>query len=93
MAKEDKNIYYCLGCGVVHPRGNFYKSYSPKHVNGTYPFCKKFIKETVYRKDNSIDVEKFKDILRQADAPYLEDEMNGALAEERREPVGAYFQE
>lgn len=86
MAEE--KIYYCIGCGRPHPRGDFYKSYT--HKNGVYPFCKKYIKEEVYKDDKNIDVERFKDILRQADAPYIESEFQGA-AEEKRETIGAYF--
>ncbi len=86
MAEE--KIYYCIGCGKPHPRGNFYKSYT--HTNGVYPFCKDYIKKEVYRDNETIDVEKFKDILRQADAPYIDSEFQGAI-EEKRETVGAYF--
>lgn len=86
MAEE--KIYYCVGCGTPHPRANFYKSYT--HANGVYPFCKNYIKKTVYKNDKTVDVEKFKGILRQADAPYIDSEFQGAI-EERRETIGAYF--
>lgn len=86
MAEE--KIYYCLGCGQPHPRGSFYKSYT--HTNGVYPFCKTYIKKEVYKRDESIDIEKLKDILRQADAPYIDSEFQGAVGE-KRETIGAYF--
>jgi hypothetical protein len=38
-----------------------------------------------------VNIEKFKDILRQADAPFIISEIEGALGEEKREPIGAYF--
>lgn len=84
----EEKIYYCIGCGKSHPRGNFYKSYT--HINGVYPFCKDYIKKEAYRDKETIDVEKFKDILRQADAPYIDSEFQGAV-DEKRETVGAYF--
>lgn len=86
---SNDKVYFCIGCGQPHPRSNFYKSYT--HANGVYPFCKTYIKDEVYNKDDTINVERFKDILRQANAPFLISEMEGALGEEKREPVGAYF--
>lgn len=84
----EKKIYYCIGCGKPHPRRNFYTSYT--HTNGVYPFCKEYIKKEVYRDNGTIDIEKFKDILRQADAPYIDSEFQGAI-EEKRDAIGAYF--
>ena len=84
----DKPIYYCVGCGKPHPRGNFYKSYT--HTSGVYPFCKDYIKKDVYINESDIDIEKLKNILRQADAPFLTSEVLGSI-EEKRETVGAYF--
>lgn len=83
-----EQIYYCLGCGKAHPRTNFYKSYT--HTNGVYPFCKDYIKKTTYNTDTTINVEKLKEILRQADAPYIDSEFQGAISE-KRETIGAYF--
>ena len=88
MSVAEEKIYYCIGCGKTHPRANFYKSYT--HKNGVYPFCKNYIKKTVYKNDKTVDAEKFKDILRQADAPYVDSEFQGAV-EEKRETIGAYF--
>lgn len=85
-----KKIYYCIGCGKTHARGEFYKSYNPIHRNGVYPFCKDYIKEQVYTINNTVDVEKFKSLLMQMDAPFLIDEFEGAL-EDKRETIGTYF--
>lgn len=85
-----EKIYYCIGCGKTHNRGEFYKSYNSQHKNGVYPFCKEYIKKEVYRKDGSINVEKFKNLLMQMDAPFLRDEFEGAL-EEKSETIGRYF--
>jgi len=88
MSDKNNEIYYCIGCGEAHPRSRFYKSYT--HTSGVYPFCKKYIKEKSYIDDKTVSVDKFKNILRQADAPYMESEFNGAVGE-KRETVGAYF--
>ena len=85
-----KNIYYCIGCGREHERGEFYKSYNSNHKNGVYPFCKKYIKKEVYREDDSINIKKFKNLLMQIDAPFLIEEFEGAL-EDKRETIGTYF--
>lgn len=86
-----EKIYYCIGCSSPHDRGVFYTSYNAMHKNGVYPFCKDYIKNTVYRSDKNIDVEKFKKLLRQMDAPFLINEFEGALEEKRRETIGAYI--
>ena len=88
MAKE--KIYYCVGCGKTHPKGDFYKSYNPKHKNGVYPFCKNYIKREVYKDNNKIDLKKFQSILMQIDAPFIYSEFEGAILG-KREAVGGYF--
>ena len=56
---EQGHIYYCIGCNETHSRRDFYTSFNSTHQNGTYPFCKDFIKKTVYLPDKvSVDIEK-----------------------------------
>lgn len=86
-----KNIYYCVGCGKIHAKNNFYKSHNPHHKNGVYPFCKKYIKNQVYTQDGRININKFKELLRQIDEPFLISEFMSATQEKRRETIGAYF--
>lgn len=86
---EDK-IYYCVGCGTTHPKGNFYVSYNSVHANGVLPYCKTFIKSKTYKKDKSIDIEKLKNILRQVDIPFLNDTFESALTS-GGDVVGKYF--
>lgn len=90
MAKEDNNIYYCVGCGKIHPKGSFYVSYSPNHANGRLFYCKDYIKNKVYKRDSEIDVEKLKDILRQLDLPFLDDVFESAHSS-GGDIVGHYF--
>lgn len=89
MSKQ--KIYFCLGCGKSHARANFYKSNNELHKNGVIPFCKDFIRDYCTNLDGSPDTIKLKNLLRQVDKPFLEDEWEGALAEKERETFGAYF--
>ena len=88
MAKD--SVYFCLGCGEIHPRTRFYMSYNPRNVNGIQPYCKNYIKEYVYINHEDVDVDKLKYILMRCDTPFLITEFEGAVAE-KRETVGAYF--
>ena len=89
VAKKDENIYYCVGCGKTHPKGNFYVSYSPNHANGRLFYCKDFIKKKVY--DNKgINIKNFKDVLRQLDLPFLDDIYNNAT-DTKGDTIGHYF--
>ncbi len=85
-----EKIYYCVGCGKEHKRGDFYKSYNAQHKNGVHPFCKDYIKNEVYQANGDINVDKFKNLLRQINAPFLIDEFDGAL-DDKRETIGTYF--
>ena len=87
---KDENIYYCVGCGKVHRPEEFYISYHLYHANGKLPFCKKFIKNKVYKSDDSVDVEKFKTLLMQLDLPFLQEIYDKTL-ESGSDPVGNYF--
>ena len=90
MAKKDENIYYCVGCGKTHPKGNFYVSYSPNHANGRLFYCKDFIKGKVYDIDGSLNIEKFKKILRELNVAFLYDVFESAL-ESKQDTIGTYF--
>lgn len=88
--KTDENIYYCIGCNQAHPKGNFYTSFNPIHQSGRYPFCKKYIKADVYINEEDIDLSRFKNLLRQMDAPFLQNIWESSL-EGTMETIGAYF--
>ena len=87
---KDENIYYCVGCGKVHRPEEFYVSYHFYHANGRLPFCKKFIKDRVYNRDDSVNIEKLKEFLMQLDLPFFQDIFETAL-ETGSDPVGNYF--
>lgn len=90
MSKKDENIYYCIGCNTTHNRRNFYTSFNPIHKNGVYPFCKNYTKKQAYINDKDIDLDKFKELLMQMDAPFINELWDAALNEDK-ETVGMYF--
>lgn len=87
---SNKKIYYCVGCGEIHPRNNFYISYNKSHNNGILPFCKKFIKEKSYDDEGEVDVDSFKRILRQLDIPFLQEDFD-VSSKHDGDVVGDYF--
>lgn len=90
MVAEDKNIYYCVGCGKIHQKTDFYVSYSPHHANGRVFYCKNYIKEKVYRMDGTVDLNKFKTLLRHMDVAFVDEIWDSSLSE-NRETIGVYF--
>ena len=90
MAEE--KIYYCVGCGKVHTREKFYMSENSLHANGTLPYCKDFIKKYSYKKDKTVDLNKFQNILMQMDLPFLKDVLDSTL-EAKGDTIGNYFRQ
>ncbi len=84
-----KNIYYCVGCGTTHGKGNFYVSYSKHHANGVLFYCKDYIKSSSYDIYGNVHMESFQSILRQLDVPYIYSLYESAS--ESPDAVGAYF--
>lgn len=91
MSKKDKikNIYYCVGCGKTHGKGNFYVSYSKHHANGVLFYCKDYIKSNSYDIEGNVHMKSFQSILRQLDVPYIHSIY--VPASETTDVVGVYF--
>lgn len=90
--KENTNIYYCVGCGKTHPKGNFYVSYSPNHANGRLFYCKDFIKKRAYNQiSGDVDIKRLKNILMQLDLPFIYETFEAALSNNINDPIGDYF--
>ena len=87
--KKAQEEHFCIGCNQKHRKSQFYISYNKLH-NGVYPYCKKFIKETVTNDDGSINIDKLQDILRQIDAPFLIDYWHISV-DSGGDIVGQYF--
>ena len=88
MAEE--KIYYCVGCGRVHHKNNFYMSQNKFHANGMLPYCKKVIKDYSYKGDNKVDVKSFQSILMQMNVPFLNDTYESAM-KSKGDTIGHYF--
>ena len=89
MSNKDTNIYYCVGCGTTHPKGNFYVSYNKSHANGRLFYCKDFIKSKAYMGDK-VMLDEFKKLLREFNIPFLNDTYESAI-ESKGDTIGHYF--
>lgn len=85
-----KRKYYCVGCGISHPAGNFYKSSLSDHANGRLFYCKDYMKEKCYDSKNNLDEEAFVKMLRQLNVAYLPDLVKASI-ESGKDIIGAYF--
>lgn len=65
----------CISCPSGHenqPLKNFYISYNPLHADGHVPLCKNCVVRLSYNNEvDDVDVQKFKDVLRQIDRPFI----------------------
>lgn len=91
MSKEkDENIYYCVGCGEIHPRSSFYISYSENHANGRLFYCKDFIRnKSCDENTGEVNVKKFQQILMQLDIAFVYNIFE--TASQNTNVVGNYF--
>lgn len=87
---KDKKIYYCVGCGELHPAGNFYKSFMSDHANGRLFYCKDYMKSKCYNSKNGINKEEFEKLLRQLNVAYLPDLLDASI-NSGKDIIGAYF--
>ena len=90
--EKDKNTYYCVGCGKIHNKANFYISSQELHANGVLPYCKDYIKKYSYNEDKSTNLEKFKFMLMQNSIPFLND-LYDSLLDSKGDIIGSYFRQ
>ena len=72
----------CCACEEYKPVSAYYKSKNPLHADGYLPMCSDCIKNNCYDdfKDD-VDLEKFKNVLRQVDRPFIAKVYEGAQNE------------
>lgn len=87
---KDTNIYYCVGCGKIHPMGNFYRSMLADHANGRLFYCKDFMKGKCYDDKGNIDRDEFRKLLRQLNIAFLPDLLDSSI-DSGKDIIGAYF--
>ena len=84
----------CSMCGQIKKSTEFYSSQNPFHATGKIPFCKSCIKGMCISKNNSLDVDKLKSVLKEIDKPFLYDVLYSALKESKNtgaDVLGIYF--
>lgn len=88
----DEKVYYCVGCGKVHNKGNFYVSSQNLHANGVLPYCKAYIKKYSYNRDKTINVKNFQFMLMQNNLPFL-NELYESILDTKGDIIGVYFRQ
>ena len=74
----------CISCpdGKSKATSAFYRSTNPMHADGLLPICKTCIKKACYDPVlDEINVDAFKNILRQCDRPFIPTVYNGSVVE------------
>jgi len=96
--KKKPQYTVCPICGERKKMSDFYYSNSHLHAGtGKVPYCKDCIKKMSVDKKGNIDVEKFKEILKEIDKPYLYEIMQSAYREAENikdgkgDVIGIYF--
>jgi len=75
-----KKCCACPPSRADQPLSQFYKSYSKMHNDGLIPMCKTCIFEKCFNEEtDTIDVESFKNILRQVDKPFITNAYQSAI--------------
>lgn len=70
---ERKPKKKCYSCGKFRTVSAFYQSKSPLHADGLLPICRDCcLKLSLDDDRNTLDIERFKRMLRQTDKPFLE---------------------
>lgn len=85
-ANKQKGKKVCSCCGETKNMTEFYLSYSPMYsIDQRVPICKQCCKTSCLKDDGSIDMEKFKDLLRNIDKPMYYDNLFSAELSIKRE--------
>ena len=72
----------CVSCGLMRPLTDYYVSSSTLALDGKVSICKDCIKNSCYNeKTDDVDLDKFKQILRQIDKPFIAKYWNAAVDE------------
>ena len=71
----------CLMCGKTKTMNQYYASNSLLHKNSHVPYCKECIRRVCSNEDGRIDVEKFKQILKEIDRPFIYNVLSATYAE------------
>ena len=82
----------CLKCGKAKADSAFFKSSSSYHKDGLVPICRKCIIDTAYDiETDTLDTDRFEEILQKIDKPYLPKVMDAVekqIAKQYSDKVG-----
>lgn len=86
----EKKEFTCMMCGEVKPNRDFYKSFNPVHQTGKLPYCKQCLKNMCISTLGNLSVDKFKEMLKLIDRPYLYDIFETSY-QKGGDIIGIYF--
>ena len=90
----DRETVYCVGCDKDKKPGEFYRSYGATE-SGLLPYCKKCCIKYSLNSSGEFNVEKFKDMLKKVDRPFLYDILSNNLKKYKKieSSIGFYFKD
>lgn len=88
---EEVNEVYCIMCGKSKGSINFYTTYNPIIKSGKIHICKSCMSDFVIGKDGSVNIDKFRYILRMVDAPFYKNLYDTAFDGKGDNLIGKYF--
>ena len=90
----DRETVYCVGCDKDKKPGDFYRSYGATE-SGLLPYCKKCCIKYSLNSSGEFNVEKFKDMLKKVDRPFLYDILSNNLKKYKKieSAMGFYFKD
>ena len=90
----DRETVYCVGCDKDKKPSEFYRSYGATE-SGLLPYCKKCCIKYSLNSSREFNVEKFKDMLKKVDRPFLYDILSNNLKKYKKveSSIGFYFKD
>ena len=90
----DRETVYCVGCDKDKKPSEFYRSYGATE-SGLLPYCKKCCIKYSLNSSGEFNVEKFKDMLKKVDRPFLYDILSNNLKKYKKveSSIGFYFKD
>ena len=90
----DRETVYCVGCDKDKKPSEFYRRYGATE-SGLLPYCKKCCIKYSLNSGGDFNVEKFKDMLKKVDRPFLYDILSNNLKKYKKieSSIGFYFKD
>lgn len=89
---DEENLIQCTACGKFKPKRDFFVSHKEMYaINGVIPYCKICLKNMCNNQYGEIDKDKFLQMLRTIDRPYIDNVWNKVIAKGGENIVGNYL--